>query len=287
MGVGPPSGGAFGPANRPRERCRGLGRALTNLVAGRYKSGPRVVGRGNWVTPAVNVAKGEGGVGRDAMREALRVGAYGPTFEHSQAAKDFVSDTLVPLALRLPKNRPVRILECGCGAGPWLAFLSATVGATRTVHWYGFDLTPEMLDQAKRRLGSRETGPTLRVGSVLDPLSYRFEDGAESFDLVFAYDVVQQLPRWLQYEACRRMVGALEAGGALAVFDQERFSLQGIGMGLRKFATGWFRVRLVPDYYCAARYPRLRAIAARLRREGRFAEVRTGRGVRKRVLVVR
>ncbi len=218
------------------------------------------------------------------FREAVLLGDYPLEFVHPEDARRFVAQVLVPLA-RSP-GRPKSVLECGCGTGGWLALLCEALTGSQEARLYGFDITPEMVRKARERLSSRVPPDRIRLGDVLDERAYDFDVRGQTFDLVYAYDLVQQLPRGLQIDACEAMARRVARGGSLVVFDHERLSPHGVKMGFKKIVTRFLGIPLVPRYYCAARYPSLRALARRLAAGGRATEIRRDASVLKRALVV-
>jgi hypothetical protein len=108
-------------------------------------------------------------------------------------------------------------------------------------------------------------------GDILNDSTYGFPGRSGRFDIIFAYDVVQQLPPALQYQACETMLGRLAAGGALIVFDHDSQSRYGRQMAFKKFVTRYLRIELVPRYYCNAKYPPLRQFANDLTQIESFA----------------
>lgn len=152
---------------------------------------------------------------------------------------------------------------------------------------YGFDLTPDMVEVARRRLGDRIPQENLHQGDVLSDSAYEFDGAPGSYQLIYAFDVVQQLPRSRQLEAVRAMLKHLDEGGCAVVFDHDRWSPYGLRMGLRKLVTKYLRVPLVPRYYCNARYPALSRFASRLAASGAYStDVRVAPDGKKRALLV-
>ncbi len=126
----------------------------------------------------------------------------------------------------------------------------------------------------------------IQVGNLLEGGSYDFDTRGGTFGLIFAYDVIQQLPRSLQASACEMMAHRMAPGGALVVFDHERLSLYGAKMGFKKIVTRITRIPLVPRYFCAARYPSLRSLGRRMAARGWTVNIRRSRLSPKRALVV-
>jgi hypothetical protein len=145
-----------------------------------------------------------------------------------------------------------------------------------------------MVETARARLEGRVPPSHLQQGNILTDASYVFSGDDRPYQILYAFDVVQQLPRKLQFEAVKRMLARLAPDGCAIVFDHERWSRHGLRMGWRKFVTNYLDVELVPRYYCNARYPALARFASKLRTSGRYTtEVKVAPDGRKRALFVR
>ena len=218
--------------------------------------------------------------------ELVKAGVYSPTSIHGGPERRFVVDVLRPIMAGLA-GQPARVLDCGCGSGEWLeivAGLARESGVSQAV-LHGFDVTPGMVEAAQQRLHLAGETAVLFGGDVLEPSTYR-AGSLIGFDLVFTFDVVQQLPRSRQSDAVDLMLAAVGVGGTLVVFDHERHSGYGRRMGLRKWVTRHLGVPLVPAYYTASAYPSLARIAARLdATPGISARVISSSTSRKRALV--
>lgn len=202
---------------------------------------------------------------RASFNALVEEGVYSESFDHPPALKDFVRRMLHSHGPAWPPDRPLRVLDCGCGTGLWLEQLARQLDRPdRPVSCFGFDLSDGMVELARQRLAGRPGEAHIQRGDLLDPAAYRFAAAPEGFDLVFAFDVVQQLPPRHQLAACRLIAGQLAPGGVALVFDHDRASPYGRRMGWRKFVTRYLRVPLLPRYYCDARYPPLARFATRL-----------------------
>lgn len=192
-------------------------------------------------------------------------GVYRADFGHAPAAKAFVSRVLQEVIPLLP-NAPLSVLDCGCGTGAWLSLLHAelSLAGIADPRLCGFDLSSRMVEVAREHLQGLASIDDIRAGDVLERQSYAFEGLPAGFDLIFTYDVVQQLPRSRQAEACETIAAALAPGGMALIFDNDATTRFGRRMALRKFVTRYCGFRLVPRYYCNARYPRLEQIRRRL-----------------------
>ena len=152
---------------------------------------------------------------RDAFGQLARDGVYSDDFAHPPHARAFFADIIGGVAG--DGAAPLRILDCGCGTGAWLAEAHALLAAAgeRPLALYGFDLTAEMVAIAADKLGRLHDQVAVHEGDILNADSYRFDGLDGGFDIVFAYDVVQQLPRARQAEAVRTMLAQLAPGGRL------------------------------------------------------------------------
>ncbi len=87
------------------------------------------------------------------------------------------------------RTEGMRVLEVGCGRGVGTEIIFRRFGA-REVH--AFDLDPEMVEQARRRL-SNYSSDQLRL-EVGDATAVVAED--ESFDAVFDFGIMHHVPNW-------------------------------------------------------------------------------------------
>jgi SAM-dependent methyltransferase len=225
-----------------------------------------------------------------AFRALVQEGEYSPDFEHLPHAKAFFADSMRSVVETLPASNGLSILECGCGNGAWLDFMQKTVcgGRNTADRYYGFDVTSDMIEVARTKLGGRVQPDHLHQGDILDDESYVFDDPGQRFGIIYAYDVIQQLPRRLQMKGCEAMLRRLAPSGAVVVFDQDCHSRHGMKMGAKKLATKYLKLGLVPDYYCNARYPPLTRFARRIANSGPYStEVRVAPNGKRRALIVR
>lgn len=111
-----------------------------------------------------------------------------------------ITDTVTAGDLRKPN---LRILDAGCGTGYNLGYYASA--DSREV--YGFDLANAALERVRKR-GFRRIAQASVTEIPFKP---------ESFDLVFSFDVLQQLPVDVNQPAIREMHRVLKPGGLLFV----------------------------------------------------------------------
>ena len=116
------------------------------------------------------------------------------------AAMRQITDTI---AARELQTENLRILDAGCGTGFNLGYYGS--GSGRDV--YGLDITKEALDWVWKR-GFHK----IAQASVTE-IPYK----SATFDLVFSFDVLQQLPSGINESGIREMHRVLKPGGHLFV----------------------------------------------------------------------
>lgn len=135
---------------------------------------------------------------------------------------------------------PRRLLDAGCGPASMLRHI---VKPGREV--YGFDLTPEMVDEARRILGELEVAQQ-RVwqGSVLDAAAFACPGETPApFDVVLCVGVAPHLPEGEERTLLRNLHQALRPGGTVVLEARnELFSL----FTLNRYSHELFLQRLVP-----------------------------------------
>jgi SAM-dependent methyltransferase len=225
---------------------------------------------------------------KDAFGSLVRTGVYDSRFEHAPHVRAFFEDCMRSARSAAEAAAELRVLDCGCGPGAWLEALDQLGGDGRRPQLYGFDLTPEMVETARARLSGKVPPSHLQQGDILAEASYVFSEDRRPFDILYAFDVVQQLPRKLQFAAVEAMLQRLSASGCAVIFDHDRWSPHGLRMGFRKLVTKYLGIELVPRYYCNARYPALSRFSSRLNASGRYsARIQAAPDGKKRALVVR
>lgn len=222
----------------------------------------------------------------DRYEELIASGVYTTGTVHGPPDRSIVAKVLGE-ALRDRSGKPLRVLDVGCGPGEWLLTIAA-IAKDRNIdplRLWGMDVTPGMIELAGERLAAAALDPVLGIGDILDRSTYGDVDG-EGFDLIFTFDVVQQLPRASQFAAVEAMVSALRPGGVLTMFDHDRATPFGRRMGLKKWLTRHGPYPFVPRWYIHAAYPPLEAFARRLAASDRHVRTVGAPDTPRRVLIV-
>lgn len=198
---------------------------------------------------------------RDTFNALVDDGVYSKDFAHASPLVTFYREVMAEALIGLPTDRSLQVLDAGCGTGAWLAVLADLVAERGwQADLAGFDLSDRMVAVAHEKMQGRIDAGRLRQGSALEASAYCFADAPNGFDLIVAYDLIQQLPPSAQHGAVALMVAALRPGGQVILFDHDRDSPYGRKMAFKKFVTRYFFFPLVPRYYCNARYPSLQRL---------------------------
>lgn len=123
------------------------------------------------------------------------------------------------------------VLDAGCGPASMLRDLAGP-----DLDVYGFDLTPEMVLEAKKILGGMGV-PDSHIwdGSVADPAAFKAPEGPEAFDAAICMGVLPHIPVELDEVVIRNLAGAVKPGGTVvlearnqlfALFTLNRYSHQ-------------------------------------------------------------
>jgi SAM-dependent methyltransferase len=145
----------------------------------------------------------------------------GAAQERVQQTREFFGPRAAGWEDRFPDDRPRyeravtdlaprpggAVLDAGCGTGRALPVLAAAIDRSGTV--VGLDLTPEMLDVARRQYLT--AGVSLVLGDVL-----RSPFAAGTFDAVFAAGLISHLPD--AAAGLRELARICRPGAALALF---------------------------------------------------------------------
>lgn len=140
-------------------------------------------------------------------------GHYHDEFYGADASYPPVHRDLLKQLLR--KAGVKSVLDAGCGPA---SFLRDLVG--EGVDLYGFDLTPEMVDEARRVLSARGfSADHIWTGSVLDPAAFRAPGpgGAAPFDAAVCVGVLPHVPQNADVSVIRNLRGAVREGGLVVL----------------------------------------------------------------------
>jgi SAM-dependent methyltransferase len=149
------------------------------------------------------------------------------------------------------------VLDAGCGPASMLRDLELP-GLER----YGFDLTPEMVREARAVL-ARQAVPQDRVweGSVLDAVAFH-HPGAAAFDAAVCFGVLPHVPQEADIAVLRNLYDAVRPGGLVAV--EARNALFAL-FTLNRYSREFFRNELIDEKMLRARAgPELAAFDAAL-----------------------
>lgn len=102
------------------------------------------------------------------------------------------------------------LLDAGCGPASFLRDVDDPALAL-----YGFDLTPEMVAEARRVLGDRAR---IWQGSVLDPAAFRVDGApAEGYDAAVCIGVLPHVPQEADEPVLSNLRDAVRPGGTVIV----------------------------------------------------------------------
>lgn len=137
-----------------------------------------------------------------------QVGIYDLTRKYYLLGRDRLIEALSP-----PPGGTV--LEVGCGTGRNLIVAARRYPQTR---FYGFDVSPVMLTEARRAVARAGLADRIRLAqadaAIFDPLTIFAREG---FDRVFCSYTLSMIPPWEQ--ALGRAMDAVSPGGFLHVVD--------------------------------------------------------------------
>lgn len=126
------------------------------------------------------------------------------------------------------------LLDAGCGPASMLRDLDG-LGLNR----FGFDLTPEMLDEAKKVMAKQGVSEDhLWLGSVTDASSFKCpnEGVPETFDAAICFGVFPHIPKESDATAIANIVDATAPGGLVAIEARNQlFSLFTLNRYSREF----------------------------------------------------
>ena len=158
---------------------------------------------------------------------------YGPDAPYPPVHLDLVRRIVDDIA-------PTRLLDAGCGPASMLRHLCAEGRET-----YGFDLTPEMVEEARRVMGGLGVpGSHVWEGSVLEPEDFLPPGGAGAeFDCTVCCGVLPHIPAETDAACIANILASLRPGGyAVVEARNELFSL----FTLNRYSNQLFMQSLVP-----------------------------------------
>jgi ubiquinone/menaquinone biosynthesis C-methylase UbiE len=127
---------------------------------------------------------------------------------HLQRAFNERHRHLLRLLVRLGLKPDSSVLEVGCGVGAITALMARRVPRGRIV---GLDLSPRSIEIARRLVGSA-ANVSLRVGDVCS-----MSLGADQFDFVTLFDVLEHIPLERHAALFERLAGVLAPSGLIVV----------------------------------------------------------------------
>lgn len=129
---------------------------------------------------------------------------YGQAAAYPPIHADLILDCLLKGGVRT-------VLDAGCGPASFLKHMGDA-----PMDWHGFDLTPEMVEEARRVADAmgRESARTW-VGSVLDDAAFSPPGDRIGFDGAVMVGVMPHIPAEADEPVLRRLKGAVEPGGLL------------------------------------------------------------------------
>ena len=149
-----------------------------------------------------------------------------------------------------PRERPARILEVGCGSGPWI---ESTLNYIRglpdspSIEITGIDPADRLIESATQRL---KQYPNVEVQNH----AFQTYSAPKKFDLVYFVDVIQHFERQDYNKLFSKLADLLGPDGTTVIIDKEKYSYYSLKMMLKR------RVRELPDYYYTAEYPSFRRL---------------------------
>ncbi len=149
---------------------------------------------------------------------------YGSGAPYPPVQRDLIRRLLVEAGIRC-------VLDAGCGPASFLRELADT-----PMKLYGFDLTPQMVNEAKRVMTDLGRDPDcIRQGSVLEPDAYRPPAGPAGFDAVVCVGVLPHIRAPDEPTVLGNLYDALAPGGLVVIearnqlfslFTMNRYSRQ-------------------------------------------------------------
>ncbi len=159
---------------------------------------------------------------------------YGPDAEYPPVHRELVLSLLA-------EATPRTLLDAGCGPASFLRHLAGT-----GIEPYGFDLTPEMVQEACRVLGEQGVAhDRVWAGSVLEPTAFCAPDGTSVFDAAVCIGVLPHIEAGKEDTVIANLRGAVANGGLVVIEARNQlFSL----FSLNRYTYEFFLKELIrPD----------------------------------------
>jgi 2-polyprenyl-3-methyl-5-hydroxy-6-metoxy-1,4-benzoquinol methylase len=130
------------------------------------------------------------------------------------------------------------LLDAGCGPASFLRDLTDT-----SIQLYGFDLTPEMIQEAQRVMGGHQVPAShFWEGSVTNPASYQ-APGDIRFDSAVCIGVLPHIPPEADQTVLENLYQAVEPGGTVIVEARNQFFAL---FTLNRYSYQFFAEELLP-----------------------------------------
>jgi SAM-dependent methyltransferase len=133
---------------------------------------------------------------------------YGPKAGYPPIHRELIKRLLHTAGVR-------NLLDAGCGPASFLREL-----VDEGIDLYGFDVTPEMVTEARKVLGARGVSAShVWQGSVSSPEAYRppLGEGPDHFDAAICIGVLPHIPSQADDPVLRNLGRAVRKGGLVAV----------------------------------------------------------------------
>ncbi|MFV1852266.1 MAG: class I SAM-dependent methyltransferase [Thalassospira sp.] len=139
----------------------------------------------------------------------------------------------------LSKSQVTNVLDAGCGPASMLRDL-----VDLDIELYGFDLTPEMVTEARRVLSLQDISPeNVWTGSVIDKLAFRGGPLKKAkYDSGICFGVFPHIPAQADKVVLQNLASAIAPGGLIAIEARnELFSL----FSLNRYSYAFYKERLI------------------------------------------
>ena len=168
-------------------------------------------------------------------------------------------------------DRPMRILEVGCGHGVWAGRIrDAFAGADDRLEYTGIDLSIRRVTLARERLADWRTANfTVADGEAFVPVA--------PVDLLLAIEIISHVPAARQGAWLDRWRDWLAPGGCAVIIDKDKYSRHALKVWWDRTRRHWLPIGLRGKPYFPAhftplmdtlRYPSFRRLARLARRAG-------------------